>query len=122
VGGGAGLKPWQSFSVVIFVTVFAFFSMSTSKRGYYLLPIMPWAVLLLADVIRVCFRLYRKRMPGILGRMSPARLTAVSAYAMLVILGGFFLVGYPIMEKRRSARTLVEMLESETDAQDHLVK
>lgn len=115
------LQPWQIFSLVIIVTVFGFFSLSTSKRGYYLLPLIPWAVLLLTYALRVCLRYYKHLLPRQAQKLPAARISAMGAYGMLLVMGLYFIVAFPVMDQRRSAKGLISLLESETDEFDRLV-
>lgn len=54
---GAGAHPEEFrlsvvvYSLTVITVVFVFFSFSTSKRDYYLLPVMPWCALLISDWI-----------------------------------------------------------------------
>jgi 4-amino-4-deoxy-L-arabinose transferase-like glycosyltransferase/uncharacterized protein YjiK len=121
----------HDFSMCAVAVVFVFFSLSTSKRDYYLLPLMPWAALLLGD--------YLWRRLSALTRVDPARACSDRRFGDLLwggrlgrgiaILAGtmlFAMVAYgtmatPIMEKRKTARPLADAVDRAVDADDRLV-
>ena len=55
------IKKWQTLSnqhkwlLVFFIAIFTFFSLSGSKRGYYILPLLPFAMLIMAEWIHNLF-------------------------------------------------------------------
>ncbi len=52
------------FNLWTFVLIFLFFTLSGSRRSYYVLPIVPFAVLVTADWINVSGAVWRQRLAG----------------------------------------------------------
>jgi len=74
-------------ALILFVAIFLFFNLSRSRRPYYLLPILPFAAILVANMLREFER-------GTLGRVIQGivRVVGVLMGLTLIALLGIFLV------------------------------
>lgn len=116
----------QAFSLCVMATVFVFFSLSSSKRDYYLLPILPWAALLSGDFLwrrisaasdeamdfRAALRLVRRSAAG----MGFATLLGVMLAAMTVYSG--FITD--MIDARKTPKTMADSINRAVDGDDHL--
>src|SRR5690606_35445872 len=110
------LASWKAFSLTVVTVVFLLFTFSSSKRAYYLLPLMPWLALLLADSV--------SQFAGSLGAVQKRRvqhLSIIAGIGMLVILIGYIGVGYQLLDSRRTITDLVSEVDRSTAKADTLV-
>ncbi|MGI8907511.1 MAG: ArnT family glycosyltransferase [Candidatus Sumerlaeaceae bacterium] len=112
---GVRPEPWLTFSLCATAAVFVFFSLSSSKRQYYLLPLMPWLALVIADSVH---RLGERTAPR---ADAYRRIVGFTAPVALALLGLYFAVVYPLLEVRRSPHRLVQEVEHAVDRDDGLL-
>lgn len=107
------LPAWKTFALTVVATVFLVFSISSSKRAYYMLPLMPWLSLLLGDAMSHIGQ----------GRenIRIQKWITVSAAGMLLLLFLYVVVGYPILDKHRSISELVQEVDRTTGHTDKLI-
>lgn len=95
-------SKWMVFSTLL---LFVFFSFSGSRRSYYILPVVPYAILMTADWI-VSGKLMLQK------RNSLAGMTAVS---MLLFLAFAFLVLQPVYYAKGGVKTFKSVLKAEAN-------
>jgi len=121
-----------AFSSIIGIVVFVFFSVSSSKRDYYLLPLVPWLSLALAAFLWGLFR----KSGSVIGN---GDLQAVSqviaqwwrwkwgrvvALAVLGMIGGYAIfstVVFEFLEDKKSPKPLAFTINRAVDENDRLV-
>lgn len=110
---GDGLKPVGRFSWVVIATVFVFFSSSSSKRDYYILPLMPWLTLLTARTLWEWASAPLARKRGLLlARVSGALLVAMAVFALAV---------RPLLDARKSVKSMAREIAETVDRNDRLI-
>jgi len=127
------LPDWEAFASTVALVLLMFFSLSTSKRSYYLLPAFPWLALLCAGTLwRVLLKSVggaaadgsatqeRHFWAGILG-MKWGRVFAASLVAAMAAIAIYSTVGDRILESRKSISPLVERIRAATGQGDALV-
>src|SRR5260370_28728210 len=84
----------RTFAIAFFWGTFIFFTLSASRRSYYLLPILPAASILVA-------RLLSTQTP---------RLTAALGGIAIMAMGCFYLIAQPATESYRWQRPFAEQV------------
>jgi 4-amino-4-deoxy-L-arabinose transferase-like glycosyltransferase len=110
------LPAWKSFALTVVTVVFLLFTFSSSKRAYYLLPLMPWLALLLGDSVSQ-FAAAREGLQ----KRRVQHLTIIAGIGMLVILFFYISVGYQLLDSRRTITALVNEVDKNTAKADTLV-
>jgi hypothetical protein len=114
---------------VVCVTV-GFFSLSSSKRDYYMLPLMPWAAYILASYAweAICAATGEGEAPcderEFLRRFRTARLgrvMAVSLGLMVFAMAAFSGIAAHFMNGRKSWRPVAEAIDASVSDDDRLV-
>ncbi|NBY03745.1 MAG: glycosyltransferase family 39 protein [Planctomycetes bacterium] len=82
--GGDKDKQSDLFALVYFISMFVFFTLASSRRSYYLLPVLPGAALLIASMLAMEYSKLNK-WSGILFKTASYLLLGVVA-AMLILL------------------------------------
>ncbi len=102
----------ERFALAFFWTVFVFFTLSVSRRSYYLLPILPAAALLIAQL------LVQKRADLLtcsrwlmLGGLNPRRLAFALGIVASIGMVAIFLVALPALESTRSRKPFAEEVQ-----------
>lgn len=126
------IAPPQKFALCVMVTVFAFFSLSSSKRDYYLLPMLPWAALLSGDylwrrICRVTADVAASEHSGIAGVIPLMRRSGAGVFFMTIL--GLMLISMTIysgfatnlMDKRKTAKPMATSINDAVDRDDQLV-
>jgi len=111
---GEHLSPLGRFSWVAIATVFVFFSASSSKRDYYILPLMPWLTLLTAGTLWSW-----ATAPA--ASAARAQWVARTLVALLLAMAGFSLVGRPLLDQRKSVRTMAREIDETVGEGERLV-
>lgn len=83
-----GLKDKQSdlFAIVYFVSMFLFFTLASSRRSYYLLPVLPGAALLIASLFATEYSRLNKW---------PAFMFKISSYLLMVAVASMVILLVP---------------------------
>lgn len=110
------LPAWKSFALTVVVVGFVLFSWSSSKRAYYMLPIMPWIAILLGDVMS---RIGNDRPPR--QELRARQLITASAAAMLVMLLLYITIGYRLLDNNRSISDLAATVNRTTGQAEKLI-
>jgi 4-amino-4-deoxy-L-arabinose transferase-like glycosyltransferase len=92
--------PGRRFMLVFFWATFAFFTLSASRRSYYLLPILPAVALLVAHLLS----LRREQLTRWARMLCPRYAGAVVCVAAVLAMIALHLVGYPAIEPLRGQR------------------
>lgn len=121
-----------AFSLIIGAVVFLFFSASSSKRDYYLLPLVPWLSLALAAFLWSLFRKSesessddeRQEVSEVIAQWWRWKLGRVVAIAVLGMIGGYAIfstVVFEFLEDRKSPKSLASTINQAVDENDRLV-
>lgn len=92
----AGEKEQRSdlFALVYFISMFVFFTLASSRRSYYLLPILPGAALLIASLFATEYSKLNK-WSTFLFKMSSYLLLAVVVSMLILLIPAEILLPYP---------------------------
>lgn len=121
-----------AFALIIGAVVFLFFSASSSKRDYYLLPLVPWLSLALAASLWSLFRKSEfesvesenEAVSIIIPQWWRWKLGRVVAIAVLGMMGGYALysgIVSEFLEERKSPKPLASIINHAVDENDRLV-
>jgi 4-amino-4-deoxy-L-arabinose transferase-like glycosyltransferase len=97
--------PWRRehrFALSFFWAVFLFFTLSSSRRSYYLLPVLPAAALLVADIMAKPGAMLRRLTPR---PRRATRAAAVVVYALQLLL---FVAALPGIDGLRTQRPFAD--------------
>jgi len=114
---GRSLESWQKLSLCAIAVVFVFFSLSSSKRAYYLLPLVPWACLLIGHSLTALGERAQGRLKTF---VAPRRLVHVFSATAVALLAIYVVIGYPLIDSRKSPLPLVEVVKRAVDHDDRL--
>jgi 4-amino-4-deoxy-L-arabinose transferase-like glycosyltransferase len=128
---GSRIEPHQLFALCAMGAVFVFFSASSSKRDYYLLPVMPWAALLIGEFLWLSLsRLTpmatladcsERQFGGLLLGLRRGR-RLVAAFATVVFgMSVYAAVVSDVLDVRKTARPFAESVGQVVDEDDELV-
>jgi 4-amino-4-deoxy-L-arabinose transferase-like glycosyltransferase len=121
-----------AFALIIGGVVFLFFSASSSKRDYYLLPLMPWLSLALAAFLWSLFRKNevdsgedaRQEVFEVMAQWWQWKLGRVVTLAALGMIGGYALysaVIFEFLEERKAPKPVAATINHGGDEDDRLI-
>ena len=112
---GIAHGDWRTFCATCNVVVLVFFSLSSAKRDYYLLPLMPWAAVLLADCLDPEGQIAEH------SRSHRQTWGIIAGITLLMMLGAYAVIAFPRLETRRSVIPFVRKAEQLSSPDNPLV-
>ncbi len=131
----ASLKGVETYALCLISVVFIFFSISTSKRDYYLLPLMPWLVVLLADyaanqVTRMAISpvaLQGRQMTQVVPSLRQIMHSIYGKVVIIVLVAfvsglvTFSTLGVTLLDERKSPKPAAKIIKDVVDGNDRLI-